>query len=407
MQSKWINVAGMLGGMAMLAVATAGCNGSDIQSSGGPTPVPKPGPEFLYCSNNNDSQISEFAIDAKTGALGFQEMVLANGSTSPSPGATGMVATPDSKFLYVANEKTAQIFGFSINEKNGNLKPTAQGSVSTGAGTQPTTMTIDPAGPWLYVIDQANDQVFQFLIGKSGGLTPLAPPTVTTKPSPGSGPQMSVSIAFASSQVAMMVANEATGIIIVYQVNKDGTLTPTGFSDSLGAGSPGKPVWIAADTTGLTLFVADDLTTAPGGPGGQVALFTVTGASLSKFVGAFSTGNTTGVPLSLALNPVLSFVYTGNDGANTVSDYEIISTGLATALVLTGFTGVANVTIDETGAYFYGASPSLAQIFQGLINTQDGSIKNIGSGFVNTETPTNPGSDPFQVLVVETPNPNS
>jgi hypothetical protein len=90
-----------------------------------------------------------------------------------------------------------------------------------------------------------------------------------------------------------------------------------------------------------------------------------------------------------------------------VSDYKIISSGLATALVLTGFTGVANVTTDETGAYFYGASPPLGQIFQGIIDNNDGSIGDIGSGFVDTETPANPGSEPFQLLVVETPNVSS
>ncbi len=402
MQSKWINVAGMLGGLAMLAQTVAGC-GSDIQSSGGPSPTPKPGPQFLYCSNNSDSQISQFAINAKTGALGFVNMVLATNGTTPAPGAAGIAATPNSNVLYVANEKSAQIFGFLINAKTGILTPTDQGSVSTGAGTEPTTMIIDPAGPFLYAVDQANDQVFQFAADqKTGKLTPLSPPTVSTKPSAGAPTQMPVSIAFSPEGQAVFVANEATGIIIVYAVNKDGTLTPTGFSDSLGAGNPGKPVWIAADLSGANLYVADDLTSSPGGPGGQVGVFEISGASLSKFFGPFSTGNTTGLPLSITVNPTLPFVYTGNDGANTVSDFEINSTGLVTALVLTGFTGVANVTTDQTGAYFYGASPTQGEIFQGLISKEDGSIANIGTGFVDTETPANPGSDPFQVLVVET-----
>ena len=87
-----------------------------------------------------------------------------------------------------------------------------------------------------------------------------------------------------------------------------------------------------------------------------------------------------------------------------MSDYKITSTGLATALVLTGFDGVSNVTTDDTGIYFYGASPTLGQIFQGLIDNNDGSVKAIGTGFVNTETPAFPGSMPFQILVVETPN---
>jgi 6-phosphogluconolactonase (cycloisomerase 2 family) len=406
MQSTWNNVAGMLGGVAMLAASIAGCNGSSIQSSGGPSPAPKPGPQFLYCSNNADSQISEFEIDAKTGQLGFLEMVLATtDGTTPAPGAAGIVATPNSNVLYVANQKSSQIFGFLINATNGNLKPTAQGSISTGAGTQPTTMIIDPAGPFLYVVDQANDQVFQFAVAQgTGELTPLSPPTVTTKPSGGAPTQMPVSIAFSPEGQAVFVANEASGIIIVYAVNRDGTLTPTGSSDSLGAGNPGKPVWIAADLSGANLYVADDLTTPPGGAGGQVGVFEVSGASFSKFFGPFTTGNTLGVPLSITVNPTLPFVYTGNDGANTVSDFEINSTGLATALVLTGFTGVANVTTDETGSFFYGASPTQGQIFQGLINKQDGSIANIGTGFVNTETPSNPGSNPFQIQVVETPN---
>lgn len=101
-----------------------------------------------------------------------------------SPVASGshpsrIVLTPDSKYLYVANQGDGTISQFAL---------TSGGSlVSIGAnlaaGNQPVAMAVDPAGLYLYVVNQGSNSVSIFRISTiDGTLTAQAP--AGTGPSP-------------------------------------------------------------------------------------------------------------------------------------------------------------------------------------------------------------------------------
>ena len=399
MRTRWVKAAWMAAGGAMLAGTLAGC-GHSIFTSGAPLPPGKAGPQFLYVTNNADSVVSEFTIDPKTGALNFESQTHAGSGA----GAAGLVGTLKGGFLYVVNSQSSEIFGFSVNATTGVLTPTAQATVNTGAGSQPISLVLGSTSQFLYVADKANDLILQYSVNKkTGELTPLNPATVTTKPNSGSPKQTPVSITFSPLDNSVFVANQQAGTIQGYTVAKTGQLSKTQFVGSLNSQN-GIPNWIEADPNNLNLYDADGSTTPPnGGAGGEVSVFQIQGGTFAKFLGAFTTGNLQGQPLALFVDPFFPFLYTANDGADNASIYSIISSGLSTAVTQGGFTSLGNVTTDTTGTLFYGLDTTDGLVFEGSINTTTGGVTSIPPGAVDTENPVNPGSKPFQAVVVQTP----
>jgi 6-phosphogluconolactonase len=101
-----------------------------------------------------------------------------------SPVATGsrpirIALTPDSKYLYVANQGDGTVSQFALTS-GGSLTSIGTNLV---AGNQPVAMTVDPAGLYLYVVNQGSDSVAIFRISAiDGTLTGQAP--AGTGPSP-------------------------------------------------------------------------------------------------------------------------------------------------------------------------------------------------------------------------------
>ena len=129
---------------------------------------------FAYIADGV-SGVSVYFIDPSSGTLTL---------LSASPVASGnhptrIALTPDSKYLYVANQGDGTVAQFALSS-NGSM-------VSLGAnvasGNQPVAMTVDPAGMYVYVVNQGSDNVSIFRISAiDGTLTAQAP--ATTGPSP-------------------------------------------------------------------------------------------------------------------------------------------------------------------------------------------------------------------------------
>lgn len=370
----------------VIALIGAGCGHTiDVGGGGSPSPTPN-GPQFAYVNNSGDGVVSEFKIDAKTGALSFIEQI----ATGATGGIKGMAATPG--LLYVANESTGEIFGFKINAKKGTLTATAQGSVSTGAGTGPVALAISPVGSFLYAVDAIGNQIFQYSINKSdGALKAIAggPQPTGVKP---------VTLAIAPTGQALFVGNQTDGTISIFSIAKNGALTVSGYIDSLGA-NPGAPQWLSSDPAGgIGLFDAD----AGGGAGGSVSVFQISGTTLN-FIGVYGTGSAAGAPLSVAVNRAIQFIYTANDGNDSVSKYQILSKDqLSNPTLTNGLPSADSIAIDQTGAFFFVTDQADAQIIFGTINQTTGDITPVNS--VNTESPANGKSSPFQILSVMTPS---
>jgi len=377
-----------VGAAILTGLIVSGCGHSISVSSAGPAPVPPAGPEFVYVSNSGDNMISVFSVTAKTGQLNLIQQIRAEAGS----GLKGIAANRAGTFLFAADPTASEVLGFKVNQRTGEIAPTSQAVFPTGAGTQPYTLTVAPGSTSLYVTDLANAQLFELTFNAgSGELKNIGVGSVPT----GNGP---VSVAASSLGSAVFVANRTDGTISGFARVSTGALTPSGFIPSLGT-TGGVPNWLAADLSGSTLYDADGL----GGPGGSVVTFNITGASLT-LVGAFGTGNNTNQPVSVAVNPVLPFVYAANFANSNTSLYSITGSGLSPAVLIPGTPNVNSVITDNLGKYAYFTDSVDALVLQAAIATASGNLTQIGAGFVDTESPPNGASAPFQVICVEEPS---
>jgi len=133
---------------------------------------------YLYVANAGDNTVSQFVIDATTGAL-------SGGSPAPTGGIFPFSVTvdPSGRFVYVANTGSAAppavagtISQYSIVPGVGTLMPIGTGSVAAGLGV--SSVTVDPTGAYAYATNRGESSLSQYAIGVTGALTPMTAPTV-------------------------------------------------------------------------------------------------------------------------------------------------------------------------------------------------------------------------------------
>jgi 6-phosphogluconolactonase (cycloisomerase 2 family) len=118
-----------------------------------------------------------------------------------------------------AGQQSGQIVGFKIDNFTGNLT-SALGSPFTSGGTNPVSIAVRQGGRFVYVVNEG------------------VPSSAVGTPSAASPTSCTASVA---------------GIISVYSVGGDGTLTPQSTATSQGC----SPVWATVDSTGNFLYVLD------------------------------------------------------------------------------------------------------------------------------------------------------
>jgi DNA-binding beta-propeller fold protein YncE len=151
-------------------------------NTGSPTSRPNslivdPTSAYLYVANAGDNTVSQFTIDATTGAL-----------SSGSPVPTGIfpvsvTVDPSGKYVYVANTGSAAppavagtISQFSIGAL-GLLTPIGTGTVAAGLGV--SSVTVDPTGSYAYATNRGESSLSEYSITSgSGALMPMPTPTV-------------------------------------------------------------------------------------------------------------------------------------------------------------------------------------------------------------------------------------
>jgi len=129
---------------------------------------------FAYIADGVSS-VAVYLIDQSTGNLSL--MLATPVATGSHP--TRMALTPDSKYLYVANQGDGTVSQFALTSSGG----LASIGTNLAAGNQPVAMTVDPAGLYLYVANQGSDSVAIFRIGAIDGTLTAQAPT-GTGPSP-------------------------------------------------------------------------------------------------------------------------------------------------------------------------------------------------------------------------------
>ncbi len=136
-----INSDGSLGAR-LTEPPTAGQQSRDV--------VVAPNGQFAYVANGVGG-VSAYAVNASSGALTLIQP--SGGGDFFAAGTTpvALAVTPGGSFLYVANQGSNNVSGFSIGA-DGRL--TAVTGSPFAAGSNPTSLSVDPSGNFLYVANE-------------------------------------------------------------------------------------------------------------------------------------------------------------------------------------------------------------------------------------------------------------
>jgi len=268
--------------------------------------------DYLYITSNknNPGQISVYRVDQESGALTqIPDSPYGSGGRNP----VAEVASPSGSDLYVVNHDDNTIVEFAIGT-DAKLYP--QHTYQT-PGTEPTAITINQAGTLLFVVD--------------------------------------------TYQATYSDANPGPGALVVFPINKDGSLGSPVSNGSLAYW----PLEFAPSTVSVTangnfVYAANANTNNPntGDQRGTVSAFSVgSDGTLTALYSSSSALPYAGVtPSASAIDPTSRFLYVTDAASNELYAYSIASDGTLAPLNNGPFaTGTYpdGITIDPSGNYIY------------------------------------------------------
>ncbi|HLK09470.1 MAG TPA: beta-propeller fold lactonase family protein [Candidatus Angelobacter sp.] len=348
--------------LLFIAVLLCGCLGSS-SSSTAPTLA------FLYVVGQGDNAIHAFN-EKSTGDL--SPSAVAFFSTVPRP--VSMALHPSKNFLYVPNETSNTVSGFTVDHTAGVLAPIGTAQPPTpvcgpGVCSNPIGVAVNSTGQFLFVLNQGSSpsisaSISVFNIDQTRGL--LSPASFTTLAA--ASPQF---LAISPTQGFLYVSNGAAGNISAFSIGANGALTElSGSPVSLGAGATA--AGLAIDPKGQFLYAADSANN-------KIASFNVAGGPLAA-VGSVSAGTQ---PVAVAVDGTSSFVYSANQGSNDVSAFKSASGALTQVagspflVQPTGSIGTPQptfLTVDVSNTFLYVANQGSSSISAFGIKASDGTL---------------------------------
>jgi 6-phosphogluconolactonase (cycloisomerase 2 family) len=272
--------------------------------------------QFVYVPDRKNQIVSQYSVNSTTGALTAVPPDVATANT----GGTSIAVTPSNQYVYVGGFGTSpfgSVAGFGLAAMTGILTPLAFQNVP--AGNWASALAIDPTGQFLFATAQGEQHLYVFNIDSDGTLTPTAQTS--------SGPEGTGS---APSAVAVFPLGGASGGYVYTAdsgANRIGTFSydGTGTLNTIGDGdlnaSATQPQALAIDPSGKFLYVAnyaDDTVST-------FSLDPTTG--LLTFVTQVSTGNMNKVPnaapTDMKLDPSGQFLFVANKLDGSVSVFTV------------------------------------------------------------------------------------
>jgi len=370
--------------LLFIAVLLSGCLGSS-KSSTAPTLA------FLYVVGQGDNAIHAFS-EKSTGDL--SPLAVSSFSTVPRP--VSIALHPSRNFLYVPNESSNTVSGFTIDHAAGVLAPIGTAQPPTpvcnpGVCSNPIGVAVNSGGQFLFVLNQGSASpavpasISVFNIDQTRGLLSPASFTTLTVPSP---QFMTVS----PTQGFLYISNGTAGNISAFAIGTNGALTELGGSPfSLGAGAVA--AGLAIDPKGQFLYAADSANN-------KVASFNVAGGPLAA-VGSFAAGTK---PVAVTVDSTSTFVYSANQGSNDVSAFKAASgaltqvTGSPYLVQPTGSIGTPQPTflaVDPSNTFLYVANTGSSSISAFGIKAADGTL-----GLI-TNSPFIQGIEPLWIVITK------
>lgn len=338
-------------------------------------------PKFVYSINSTAATISRFLI-LSNGQLSPQ------GSVASATQAWFGLASPDHKFLYVANKSAAQITVYTVDPTTGALAQIPSSPYSTLAA--PHTLSMTPTGTILYVgHDNATVQgVTAFSVNAStGALTALnggAAFFVASGSSPGT-----VAVEPAGKHLYVGSTQPASANPYAFSLSESGALT-------LVSGSPfatiDDAIAVAVHPSGNFVYFGQYFNAANGVRAFSRDLAT---GRLQSIAGSFATGS---APTNMAISANGAFLYVAPSVSNLVGFKIDSTTGVLTPTPSSPYAtagGVQGVAIDETTKYVYTANSASNDI--------NGFVVNPATGDLLTPTPGGPyatGVAPVHIVVM-------
>jgi 6-phosphogluconolactonase len=229
----------------------------------GQTPVSlaiDPAGKFLFVANQADSTISVFSVQGTTlSAVGtFSTQDPSNpGLSAPS----ALAVTSSGNFLYVANQLTNSVSGFTYDATSGSLTPLSTFSVL--AGTNPSALVLSPVlasspgASFLYVGNAGSNDISVFAACTVASTTCSSPNGLLSPitGSPFAAGLNPVSLAVTPGGAFLYAADKGSNQISGYKVGQNsGALTPT-TTATFSVGT--SPTWIAIPPNGGYVYVAN------------------------------------------------------------------------------------------------------------------------------------------------------
>jgi len=315
---------GVLNGTSNYGVPTGNRPGAIVESPSG---------NALFVANIQDNTISSYVVNSD----GTLTAITGTAATGATP--MGMAIDPAGKFLYVANQgvfndpTSGTISVFSIGTALTPVgSPVSTATPGVLVGTGPVSLAVAPNGNYLYVANQFTNTVSGYSISAGVlSLVPGSPYTVGTAPS---------AVALTPDGNFLYVANGGTNDITAFAactnknlncVNPDGHLTLNSVAGSpFSAGLGPVAMTAAMDIPGDEfLFVVDQVSN-------QVSQYKVavgTGVLSPASPATLSTGaGPSAIVIRPADQPVLAdggftnYLYVANTAAGTISSFSYDTT---------------------------------------------------------------------------------
>jgi 6-phosphogluconolactonase len=354
--------------LLFIAILLSGCLGSS-SSSTAPTLA------FLYVVGQGDNAVH--ALDEKsTGDL--SSLAVPSFPTIPRP--VSMALHPSRNFLYVPNETSNTVSGFTIDHAAGVLTPIGTALSPTpvcspGVCSNPIGVAVNSGGQFLFVLNQGSASpavpasISVFNIDQTRGLlSPVSGSPFAFASLVAPNPQF---MAISATQGFLYVSNGTAGNISAFAIGTNGALTELAGSP-FPVGSGATAAGLAIDPKGQFLYAADSANN-------KIASFNVAGGPLAA-VGSVPAGTK---PVAVTVDSTSSFVYSANQGSNDVSAFKAASGALTQVagspflVQPTGSVGTPQpifLTVDVSNSFLYVANFGSSSISAFGIKSSDGTL---------------------------------
>jgi 6-phosphogluconolactonase len=347
----------------------AACGGGPSSSGLGTNPPPPPAKEYLFGAGDNT--VLAFSVNTQTGALTQTSTIAGNHE------GFGIVANPSVTFLYTDDAINGGIDAFSISSSG------ALSAISGSPFPMPSgwsvlwvdSIAIDPTGKFLYVPDESSNEVVGFTINPTTG----APTPMASSPFPtGASPQQAV-VSPSGKFLYVSDTNDLNGGISAFTIDSSsGALTSI-------AGSPfptipgGQPDGLVVDASGKFLYTALTFNNA-------IAAFTIdsTTGALTAVAGSpfflTLTGGEFPILYSIALSPSGNFLYAQGSMNSDIYGFTVDpSIGALAPMTGSPFNRnsspsfMGNLVVDPTGEFLY-VGDEAASLFYMSIDQTTGAL---------------------------------